>query len=455
MNKKLNVKNIYNIYVIILMGLPIIPEILDFGFYSLKETVFVISTIVTAGILLFATLKGRKFNITTLDIIAMIYLLFVIVATILAKYGVINAMLGTNGRGEGAILILIYIITFAIFSKGYEYVKWGLKFGIIVAGIVSIYSAIEVMLPETYASPFMFRNINNVAYSLCQKENVAITTMVNQNFLSSYICIFLPMLSFNYIHTGRKGVFCLVLMLFLAQVFSVTLGGYITFIFMYLIIIVYSLIMAKNKEQVLLRIILLTLVMILLFIFVNYINDGIYMNEFLGISKEVDNLMALDNKFGTNRMNIWKKCILIICKYPLFGVGPDSLKNEIYQKEYQFVSKSIIDKAHSEPLQIAVSTGIPTMLIYIIFVGIIGVQLLRICLESIKNKKISKKYTIYIHMILISIASYFIQSMINISVIQVFPIYVAMLGYSAGIIYSYKKHKRNKREHSHLFMSKT
>ena len=442
MRIKLNKETICNIYVIIIMIMPIIPEILGFGFYSLKQTIFVTSTIITAIILLGIEIKEKQFKITVLEILCGIYILLVIIATIFAKYGVINAIFGTNGRGEGTILILTYIVTFLIFSKCYKYTKWGLKAGIISAGIVAIYSVIEVVLPENYASPFMFKNIGNMAYSLSRIKNVAITTIVNQNFFSSYVCIFLPMLVFYYINTGSKRALCFTLMLFIAQVFSVTLSGYMTFIFIYMLIVIYSLIVTKKQKDVLLRIILLTTIIVMLFIVLNLINDRIYLNELLSTLKEVNNFKNLDNNFGTNRMNIWKKSILIIQKYTWFGIGPDSLKNEIHQKEYQFVSDSFIDKAHSELLQIAVSTGIPSAIVYVIFVMIISILLFKICISRIKKGNFQNENTLYIHMILIGIISYFIQAIANISVIQVAPIYWAMLGLGAGIIYN----RKNKNE---------
>lgn len=435
MNSKNKLEKIYNIYILILMGLPVIPEILGYGFYSLKQTLFVISTVVVSGIILFLKIKEKHFNMTILDILSCTYLLFVILATIFAKHGRINAILGTNGRGEGTILILTYIVTFVLFSKGYKYIKQSLKIGMISAGVVSIYSIIEVILPESYASPFMFRNINGIAYSLSQIKNIAITTMVNQNFLSSYICMFLPSVVFNYINSGNKWGLGLIILLFLAQVFSLSLGGYITFILMYLVIIIYSLIVNKDKK-VLTRVLLLTSVMIALFVLVNHINNGIYMGELGGTTKEIHNLVDKNDDFGTGRLNIWKTCFMIINKYKLFGIGPDSLKYEIYKPEYKFVCEELIDKAHSEPLQIAVTTGIPAVITYLVIIAVILIGLLKIVTSSLKNSNDNFKdeKVINIHMIFISIISYVIQSMMNISVIQVAPVFWAILGLGASVI---------------------
>lgn len=442
--KKINKEKIFVVYGVLIMLIPLLPEILDFGFYSLKQTVYVTATMLTALVMLLFAVKEKKFYLSFFDGVCIIYILLVIVSTAFAKYGIVNSIFGKNGRGEGTLLILTYIITFAIFSKGYKYMAKTLKIGIIVAGIISLYAIIEVVLPESFASPFMFRKVENLAYSLKRVENIAITTMVNQNFLSSYISLFLPMLVFYYINNGKKISLILILSLFSALVFSCTLSGYFIFIIMYIVIIIYSLIKNKNindvRDKVRKRILILTILFLVIFIVLNYINNGIYLKEFAGIIKELDYLFEIDDDFGTGRMNIWKTCVKIINKHKYLGIGPDSLKYEIHKAEYNLNIGVIIDKAHSEPLQIAVSTGILSAIIYLIFICKISFDLFGIIRVSFKKNtdKLYDKNVLYQHMILLGITSYILQSLGNISVVQVAPIYWAMLGLAAGIIYSEK-----------------
>ena len=95
-----------------------------------------------------------------------------------------------------------------------------------------------------------------------------------------------------------------------------------------------------------------------------------------------------------------------------------------------------MDKAHSEPLQIAATTGVPSMIIYLVFVGALCLELLKIIVLKIKNdsNRFENKDNIFNAMVFISIISYLCQSVINISVIHVAPIFWAILGLGAGIL---------------------
>jgi len=406
------------------MLMPIVPEIMHYSLYSMKCTMFIGITIMTSIILLGITIKEKKLKFTFLDYMLVIYLLLVGISTIFTKHGVLNAVLGKNGRGEGLLTIFCYGVTFVIFSKGYKYIKWTLRVGIIAASIVTIYCILQALLPVNIDLPLGANRISGVATG----------TMPNQNFLSSYICIFLPMLSFNYINTGKKTSLGLTIMLFLSQIFSKTLGGYITFIAMYIVIVCYSLIVSNEKNKLIIRIVLLTILLFVSFYIIDNIKEGTYKEELSGVQTETTNLVEQNDSFGTGRMGIWRKTIMVICNYKLFGVGPDSLVREIDKEEYYLeypydeYRHIRIDKAHSEPLHIAVTTGIPSMIIYLVFVSTISILLLKICICNIKNKNKMGQDNLYIHMILISILSYLMQSMINISVVQVAPIFWAMLG---------------------------
>lgn len=437
-------KIIYTLFAMFVMFMPVMPEIMGYGFHSFKWTIFVPFTLVISGILLVITVKEKKFHLSYIDVLWLIYIVLVFIATLVSKYGVWEALLGSYGRGEGLLLLLCYGLTFIIFSKGYKYITWGFKAGIIAAVVVSIYSILQGMLPVDIKLFFEPRRI----------AGVAMGTMKNQNFLSSYICLFLPMIAFHYINTGKITSLILAIMLFLAQVFSVTLGGYITFIAMYLLVVIYSVIISKKKCKTIFNTVLLSALIVISFRLVNYspsssqtgTGNGVYAQEIAQLKSETENLAKNDDDFGTGRLGIWKKTLMVINNHKWFGVGPDSLKMEIGKEEYLLERPYdayryiIIDKAHSEPLQMAATTGIPSMIAYLVFAASICINLLIVVLRSVATNKegLQDKNTLYIHMVLISILAYLMQSMINISVVQVAPVFWAMLGIGVGIIYKEK-----------------
>lgn len=426
-------KIIYNIFCIVIFITPIFSDIDGYGIYSLKATILNFTTIIAATSLLIINFKDiRSVKLTCYEILLISYLFFVILSTIFTEYGVIECLTGKNGRGEGLIIIFSYFITLIIFSKGYKYMTKVSKIALVAAIVVCIYSIVQANLPNGVKVPFIPKS----------KSGIARGTMRNQNFLSSYICLFLPMMCFYIVNSTKKikGGIILSLMLFLSLVYSKTLGGYITFIIMYVIITVFSLIFSINKKQTIIRICLLTTIFIISFYIINYDGEQKYVTELSETKQEVIKLVNNDNKFGNSRMEVWKKCIKVIENNPILGTGPDSLERELRKSEYitsdeqDILKKYKVDKAHSEPLHIATTIGLPAAIIYIVFVGVIGIRLLTITLKNTKQKGISNEQTQYITMVLICFSSYLMQSVINISVIQVAPMYWAVLGTAMGIV---------------------
>ena len=95
------------------------------------------------------------------------------------------------------------------------------------------------------------------------------------------------------------------------------------------------------------------------------------------------------------------------------------MEEEFPEENAAFTAKSntYIGKAHNEYLQIAATMGIPALVVYLIFIGMI-------IFPSIKYMKKSKVITVYT----IVIISYLVQAFFNISTIGVAPILWLILG---------------------------
>ena len=418
-------KIIYNVFAYMLFTIPLIPEVIGFGVYSLKNTLFNILVIFTA-ILLFIFSYKDKVKLNIFEKIIGIYLVLVTVSCFLTKYGVVNTILGLNGRGEGLITIYSYVITFIIFLRGYDKMKNSLRYGIVIASILSIYGLLQALLPSG-TNLYIVPDITGL---------YAKGTMKNPNMFSSYICIFLPMLSYCYI-SGKKNLSIISACLMCgALIVSKTLGGYLTCLGMLFVIIIYSVITSKEKRKSVLRCLILSLLFILIFIGLDFLKEGAYSNEAKATRVEIEKLKENDKTFGTGRLEIWKKGLKIIKNYPMFGVGLDNMAIEfetnlekyIDNEDTDILYKYRVDKAHMEYLQVALSTGVPSLIVYLVFHAVIIFSLLKVVLN---NKE--KEENIVNTMILIAILSYIIQSLANFSVVQVAPCIWAILGMGANI----------------------
>lgn len=389
---------------------------------------------------------NQKIKPNVFEIILGIYFLFVVLSCIFTKYGILNCIFGANGRGEGVITIFSYIATLILFSRGFKYIKDTLIFAVIGAVVVCIYSFVQVNLPNGYALPFAHSTLIHVATG----------TMRNQNFLSSYIIIFLPMFCYYYLandfrKNSNKNILTLVFisMLFSILLFSKTLGGYITFIFMFLVICSFCVITLSDKKYVIKKEIILAILFILIFIITNILIDNSFYKELMGSKEEINKLATQDETFGSHRFQIWEKALMVIKNNFLFGTGPDSLDRElsnldIYltKGESDVLNIYRVDKAHSEFLHMAATTGVLSLIAYLcIIIPICFILLLKVLnghkssiIQNEKETEKEKNNRIFVTMIFIGIISYLMQGMINISVIQVAPLFWAMLGIGLNII---------------------
>ena len=145
--------------------------------------------------------------------------------------------------------------------------------------------------------------------------------------------------------------------------------------------------------------------------------------QILGLTTLVDDLIKTKNEtsnivsgdinedYGTGRVKLYKETIKVIPKYIVHGVGID---NFAYILDGKPITRGryLYDKAHNEYLQILVTMGIFSLICYI-------------CLHFVIVKRGIRDSEIYI---LIAVISYLVQSIFNISVIEVAPLFYISLG---------------------------
>ncbi len=432
-------KLIYNIFCTLIFLLPVLPEFVRIGVYSLKNTLFNLTTITTLVILAILDIKEKKFKFTFYDFITSAYLVLVVISTIASKFGFMNCVLGTYGRGEGLLTIFSYIVTFTICYKGYPYIEKTYKAALTGAVIICIYGIIQANVPLSVNLPF----------GSSHAEGIAEGTMGNQNFLASYISMFLPMMCYYFVKSKNSKSLVVVILLFVTLVFTKTLSCYTVFIVMYIIISIFTMWHSKEKKKTFFKLFVMTTALLLVFGLIKVVKSNMYAEELVGVKEEVNNLATGNDQFATGRLLIWKKTLLAIQNNTLLGVGPDCLKMELRNIKYRsimgdWMDYHYVDKAHSEYLQIAVTTGVPSLMIYLLLLITVGIGLVIIVYKMHKYDD-DNDNKVFITMTLIAIVSYLGQAIGNISVIQVAPVFWAILGIGAGItIHEKVERKENK-----------
>ena len=125
----------------------------------------------------------------------------------------------------------------------------------------------------------------------------------------------------------------------------------------------------------------------------------------------------INDKYGTNRIYIWKNTLKKVPDNLLTGVGIDNFYYAFGEKPLSD-EKWIYDKAHNEYLQILITQGIFSLIAYLSLYG-------TIIIKKIK----SKEKNIYL---ILPIIGYLTQAFFNISVIEVAPYFYISLGMLNG-----------------------
>lgn len=365
-----------------------------------KAPVFTIGCIYIAYLLL----RLKKTNRSPENIALLLYLLFVLAATILA-YKPLLALSGTSytaGRFEGFTTLFFYGILFYAAKDHLRITKKEILFFITVQSLVALYAVLQFYKIDPLVE---YLNYTKGSYS----------TIGNQNFLASF-CLLLLILSSGFYLKEKKWLLLIFPVLFFGAILaSNTRGCWLAMI----VVSVLSLFLLRYKKYWIYYLTLMA-TLVLVFVAMNYSSGSKIKHRTKTIKTE---LSLKDDKAGSGRVMIWMMSLDVIKKHPLFGAGPENLKEALKQtdnhraNEYYKLTGRTIDKAHNELLHIGAVSGLPALALYIVFISVI----------FIKNRK--ALFTGNIKTLLaFTIIAYLLQSLFNISVIAVAPLFWILLG---------------------------
>ena len=338
-------------------------------------------------LLILLLVNYKKLKLDNKDYVILAFAVLVFISTMLSSKVKIS-IIGETNRYEGMIAFYTYILIYFCAKKFLKYKNNKTLLNILHA----IYIVISIL--------------GILQYYIKLPTNALI-----------------PIFIIIYITKNNKISFCTSLLVFFNLIACQARSGWIAFAIFSVLMLIY-LIKNKNKEYA-------KRALILLVCFIT-IFGVIYLPQSSKVRIKIEQVKndvtvvktsGIDDKLGSNRIQIWKVVIELIEKHPIFGVGTDNLKNgvgeNLTETSIDFIqrAKGIMDKAHNEYLHIAVTIGIPALILYLTFIALV-------ILPNIK--KIFKKESIFI--ILSVIISYLAQAFFNISTIGIAPLFWVALG---------------------------
>lgn len=349
-----------------------------------------------------------------------LFIYFILLAaSVYAAENKVFAIIGVPGRWEGLVTITLYMFLF-ITARLYLVPDEGLfKIILVTAIIVSIYGILQTMNFDPFPRDVLRENWSKRAFS----------TMGNPNFLGSYIVLIIPTSIYFYIINKNITGLTAYAILFYCLLSTGTRGAWLgTIASIMAFAAIHYMYFRYSKGEFTRYIILIVITMLLLALY-NFYTEGAFIDRFLSIKRDADEFLTKGDRAdysGANRGFIWKRVAELIKKRPLTGYGIENL-GEAFKKYYTqdmielWNEVRYLDKAHNEYLHIAVTSGIPSLLVYLTFIS----QIILKGLFRLKNCKTAL-------LILSSVIGYMTAAFFNISVVSVAYVYWIFLGLLAG-----------------------
>ena len=368
-------------------------------FVTVKAPLLTICSIAILVFLIKEKTKLRGFEIKLL----LLYLGIVLIAS-LAAHKPLLALSGasqTAGRYEGFITLFFYAVIFIAARNHFVVNRKNLFFYLSVQGVVAFYSILQ------------FHGIDPLVHYLNFRKG-CYSTIGNQNFFGSYVVTLLTLASGLYIMDRRPQTLLLCVLFFGGLLACNTRGCWLAF----LTVILFSLFLLSKKEFIFPFITLL-----LVFFLVGFTMNYTRKNHIMGRAMSIENQISMEEEAGSGRVQIWKMTLKAIGENPILGTGPENLKEHFNRTNnegflaYKKRTGKTVDKAHSEILHIAAVSGIPAAIIFVLFLATLFWKKRRFIFNFNSSTILAMCITVY-----------FIQSLFNISIITVAPLFWVLLG---------------------------
>ncbi|MCR3922779.1 MAG: O-antigen ligase family protein, partial [Firmicutes bacterium] len=310
-----------------------------------------IALAIVAVLILFIQLKDLRDNsynniyISTSNKLLFLFMILLLLSSIFA-FDASSAFAGSYYRKMGFSTYLYCVVLF-MHAQRINYSKNILRGTILCGTILSIIAILQnygiMLLP--------FEEF---------KENWRpFATMGNPNFLATYVLFILPASLLQYLATRKPILLYATCLLYACLLVTVTRGAWLTFLVILPLILLFYIKKTNcylGIKQLLLGLILTTLILL-------PSNNWLIFNRALSIPDQVSSSVALEDSGGSSRMFIWKETIKHIPDNWLIGIGLDNLQHI----RITIGSNSIVDKVHNIYLEILISCGIFSLLLFLLF----------------------------------------------------------------------------------------
>jgi O-antigen ligase len=355
-----------------------------------------------------------------IEIIVSIFISLVCLSTVLSE-NPMTSIYGTENRSEGLFTFIAYgsILLFSYrFLKG-THLQNVIKGIVVVSVFVSIYGILQ-----HYQLDFLPRSSGRIGYDR------SYAFFGNPNFYGSYLVLIMMLGIALYLTAINKKTTLFYLTAVslghIALLFTGTRSGWLGVFCALLFLTVVVIFKRKNlwKKWLALFFILMSLTVI-----INLVEQGDFVNRFGSIISDASKIAQNETtgREGSSRWFIWENSLPLIKDYFWIGSGPDTFRYvfpSTPEEREQYLGNRfmIVDKAHNEYLQLAITLGVPALILYLSLIAFV----IRKAFQAIRIASDNEKIILY--GLLSAILGYLVQAFFNISVVSVAPFFWVLLG---------------------------
>jgi len=376
---------------------------------GMPRVIFIISATLLMVYIWIRYEKEKIIQFKTLNLASKLGILYLLLIYISTFFSVdkLNSIFGISNNRESVILLTCYVLIFLFSMEYMNFDKKKINLFIlsgVVMSIISVLQFFKIIYFESYSFPW-----GNFASPY--------GTLNNPNYLGAYITLILPISIYMYFSEKKAIYYFSSCLIFTVVLMSRTRGAWMGISVAFVILMMFFIKDKEHRRKIEILVISFAFIAFVL----NLLMSGILVSRAVSIVFDFKEVAApegpagtpgLDDAAGSYRMYIWKRVIETLPKHPLFGVGVGNLRyifETYYTKEFLAIQTqgiSTFQRAHNEFIHIAGTTGIPSLITYVLMLATV----VRASYMKIRSNPISIALTV-------SVISYIIQSFFSNNVV--------------------------------------
>jgi putative inorganic carbon (HCO3(-)) transporter len=392
-------------------------------YYANAKAYYFIGCILLLSLLALSSLLIKRnkiaWNWTKVESLMIVFLFIVGFSTL---HSMKVSLVGEGTEHQGLVMMISYVILFSLAARINRVNLERLCQLIVLSSLfAAVYSILQyyhlAFLPQDAVDKLMF---GKRTYSFFD----------NPDYFGSYLVLVIPLTITAYLSSQQRKKRILYLFIlctqFISLIESQTRSAWLGVAIGFLIVSVWVVWKRKTLWR---KWVLIILAACLIFTFSNLASHQRDLSRAVTITNDAQKIITNKDagSAGASRWDIWQLSLPLISKHFWLGTGPNTFEQVFYSQDAKQIKKYLgpgkIYDENNDYLQIALTMGVPALLVYLLILSIIVMRGIKQLKELDHHQKLISIG------LLAAILGYLVQAIFNISVVSVAPYFWLLLGF--------------------------